>query len=204
MGCSLFRHDRHTSAHPFLLLDPQLLSSEMFSFFFYFASLQTLSGGESHGALTSAMTHNVSTCRFSGPVLSSAGVVAALCLQQPLPPPSASLWTPPRLRALGAWLHLARPPLGWSTTPLWTALRPGTWQRPSVSTLASELGRGKTCEGRACRPTGSEGPAVHRGRGLSVGLRSEVRGCKRQVVDILSLVDQLHAGHQSQYIHGRT
>ena len=59
----------------------------------------------------------------------------------------SSLWPPPCLWALRAWVHLAHPPLGWSTASLWTALRPCTWPRHSISSLASELGRGKPCKG---------------------------------------------------------
>ena len=166
------------AAHPFLLLDPQLLSSEMmFSFFFFhFSSLQTLSGGESHGALTSAMTHNVSTCPFSGPVLSPVGMVTSfvssiashtafhhLCghlLVCGLSGPGSILHTCP---SGGAQLPCGQPrgpaPGSGISSPPW----PLSWEGESPV--------------RATPARLFEGRAVHRERALSMVLRSEVREC---------------------------
>lgn len=143
------------AAHPFLLLDPQLLCSEMmFSFFFFFPLF--LIADPLWGRVTWCLNLcDDAQCKYL-PILRTSTVPCGhgdqLCVFNSFSHrfPS-SLWPPPRLRALRAWLHLAHLPLRWSTASLWTAQRLCTWLRHSISTLASELGRGKPCKGRTCQ-----------------------------------------------------
>lgn len=188
------------SAHPPPHLDPQLfcpipfLRSIFFLFFFfYFSLLQTLSGGEQHGALTPAMTHNVSTCSFSGPPLSSAGVAASHTSFRPV----CGHLLVFGLSGRGSISHIrpvdgAGPPgdgpdgrhlAQGMPSPPWHLSREG--DRPAWSTHARHS-------------PGSEGRAVHRERALSGGTAFQgQQPVKGWVVNIVTFVGQLHRGRGS-------
>lgn len=205
----LFRHDRQTASPPLPTSGPSasFLRDDVFvfwflGFFFYFFLIADPLWGESHGALTSAMTHK---CKYL-PILRTSTVLCGrgdqLCVFKSSHTSFHHLCGHLLVCGLWAWVHLAHSTLGWSTAPVDSPV-PCTWPRHSISSLASEL-EGESLKGPHLPVTAQRlRGAVCRERALSMGLRFEVRGCYGPGSEYCQPVGQLHSGPQSQYISER-
>ena len=190
-------------ACPFLLLDPQLLSSEMFSFFLLCFIADPVWGRVTwclnlcHDAqrkyLLVLRTSSV-LCGRGGSLVSSAASPTSL---------SISVATSSSVGSRG---------LAPSRTPAPRVEHDLPVDSPQARRLAEAFrlhpglraGEGTPCEGRACRPTGSEGPAVHWGRGLSAACTPR-SGCQRQAVHVLSLwISSMLVVRVSRHVKGHS